>query len=294
MSALVQKDHMPCYLCGSNRFRYRDGEVRDDPTLKIVECLDCELVSLSSLDHIRGGHYEAGGMHGDFAPSIEAWLGETEADDDRRFQMLRGEIANRRVLDFGCGAAGFLLKAQTLAASVAGVEPEERVRSHWEGRIQIHPSLEDSGSGFDLITAFHVIEHLPDPRAVLLQLSRMLGPSGRLVVEVPNANDALLTLYECAEFQRFTYWSQHLYLFNAATMQRLAIQAGLRVTAIRQVQRYPLSNHLHWLGKGKPGGHQRWSFLNTNALSDAYETALASLGRCDTIVAYLEAADGHT
>ncbi len=285
---------MPCYLCSSTQFRDRDGEVRDDPALKIVECLDCGLVSLSSLDHIQTGHYEAGGMHGDSVIPLDSWLRETEADDGRRFDMLRSEIANRRVLDFGCGAAGFLLKAQSMAASVAGVEPETRVRKHWEGRIPIHSDLDEAGGEFDLITAFHVVEHLPDPRVVLRQLSAALAMSGRLVVEVPSAEDALLTLYESPDFQRFTYWSQHLYLFSPATMHRLAVQAGLRVVAIRQVQRYPLSNHLHWLSKGKPGGHQRWGFLNTEALAAAYEAALAGLGKCDTIVAYLEKPEAHT
>lgn len=285
---------MTCYLCGSTQFRYRDGEVRDDPALKIVECRDCGLVSLSSLDHIQIGHYEAGGMHGDSVIPLDSWLRDTEADDGRRFEMLLSEVTNRRVLDFGCGAAGFLLRAQSVAASVAGIEPEARVRTHWEGKIPIFASLVEAAGEFDLITAFHVVEHLPDPRKVLQQLAGVLSSSGRLVVEVPSAEDALLTLYESPDFQRFTYWSQHLYLFSPATLHRLAIQAGLRVVAIRQVQRYPLSNHLHWLSKGKPGGHQRWGFLNTEALAAAYEAALAGLGKCDTIVAYLEKSEANT
>jgi 2-polyprenyl-3-methyl-5-hydroxy-6-metoxy-1,4-benzoquinol methylase len=286
---------MSCYLCNSSQFRYRDGEVRDAPSLKIVECVNCGLVSLSAADHIQAGHYEAGGMHGATPASLEAWLRDTESDDNRRFEMLKGEIANRRVLDFGCGAAGFLRKAQAVAAFAAGIEPEVRARDHWKDKLSIHADLDAArGDGeFDLITAFHVIEHVPDPRAMLAQLAELLAESGRLVIEVPSADDALLTLYENAAFQRFTYWSQHLYLFNPETMRQLARQAGLRVVAIRQVQRYPLSNHLHWLSKGKPGGHQQWAFLDTDALAGAYEASLAALGKCDTIIAYLEKPDAH-
>ena len=56
----------------------------------------------------------------------------------------------------------------------------------------------------------------------------MLAKNGRMVIEVPSSEDVLLTLYDAEAFQRFTYWSQHLYLFNAETLRRLAEQAGLR------------------------------------------------------------------
>jgi 2-polyprenyl-3-methyl-5-hydroxy-6-metoxy-1,4-benzoquinol methylase len=47
---------------------------------------------------------------------------------------------------------------------------------------------------YDVSTAFHVIEHLADPVSILSMLSALLQPSGKLIVEVPSANDALLTL----------------------------------------------------------------------------------------------------
>ena len=82
----------------------------------------------------------------------------------------------------------------------------------------------------------------------------MLAKNGRMVIEVPSSEDVLLTLYDSEAFQRFTYWSQHLYLFNAETLRKLAEQAGLRIVSIQQYQRYPLSNHLYWLSQDKPGG----------------------------------------
>ena len=202
--------------------------------------------------------------------------------------MLRGALPGRRLLDFGAGACGFLLKAKTLAAEVVGVEPEARVIETWKGKLNIAPDLDNVSGKFDIITAFHVVEHLVDPRKVLADLGKMLSPRGRLIVEVPSSDDALLTLYDCDAFQKFTYWSQHLFLFNAATLQRVTRQAGLRVTAIKHVQRYPLSNHLHWLSKGKPGGHQIWQFLDNPDLVNSYASALAAVGKTDTLVAYIE------
>lgn len=279
---------MTCYLCSHSDFRVRKGVVRDAPSLQILECANCGLVALSSSRHIQAGHYEASGMHGDDLPSIESWLRDTEQDDQRRFEMLKAVLVNRKVLDFGCGAAGFVHKARSLAAEVTGVEPEQRVREYWGEVMALYGKLEDAGGGYDLITAFHVVEHLPDPRSMLKELAGRLKDSGRLVLEVPSSEDALLTLYDNDAFQRFTYWSKHLYLFNAETLCRLATQAGLRVLSIQQFQRYPLSNHLHWLSHNRPGGHQHWSFLDTPALTEAYAASLAAVGKCDTLIAHLE------
>ena len=277
-----------CYLCQGSHFTARKGEVRDAPGMQIVECDHCGLVTLSTTDHIGPGFYENSGMHGAEPMPMSAWIKESEWDDQRRFDILKAMLPNKRLLDFGCGAAGFLRRARTLAAEVTGIELEARVRNYWAGQINILPSVEAAGGGYDLITAFHVIEHLPEPRAMLASLASSLKPNGRMIVEVPSANDALLTLYDCDAFQRFTYWSQHLFLFNASTLEMLACQAGLRVSAVQHYQRYPLSNHLHWLSQGKPGGHQLWAFMDTPELESAYANTLASLGKTDTLIAYLE------
>ncbi len=102
-----------------------------------------------------------------------------------------------------------------------------------------------------------------------------------MIIEVPNSNDVLLTLYENEPFQNFTYWSQHLFLFNKKTMTELIKQAGLQLNWIKHVQRYPLSNHLYWLAKGKPGGHQVWDVINVDK---EYENQLSDMGKTDTII----------
>ena len=112
-----------------------------------------------------------------------------------------------------------------------------------------------------------------------------------MVIEVPSANDALLTFYDSDAFQRFTYWSQHLYLFTPSTLSKVLENAGLRVSAIQQYQRYPLSNHLYWLSNLSPGGHEKWSFLDNSALHEAYSQTLAQIGKCDTLIAFAELND---
>ena len=277
-----------CYLCKSATFKIRKGQVRDEPDIDVLECGHCGLVMLSSLEHIQSGFYEDSGMHGSEPAPMKSWLKDTDWDDLRRFELLKPMLSNKKLLDFGCGAGGFLIKSQQLADSVEGIELELRVSEYWQNQITIHKNIDSAGTGYDLITAFHVVEHLPDPAAILKALAAKLSKNGRMVIEVPNSEDALLTLYDSETFQRFSYWSQHLFLFNSETLRRLAELVGLHIVAIQQYQRYPLSNHLHWLSQGKPGGHHKWAFLDSPELKTAYASTLAQMGKCDTLIAHLE------
>ena len=83
-----------CFLCGSTKFIQRFGSVRDKSDLKILECVSCGLVFLSSFDHIKDGFYEGSQMHGEEKPDISSWLREAECDDERRFKYLKSELSN--------------------------------------------------------------------------------------------------------------------------------------------------------------------------------------------------------
>ncbi|MSW74995.1 MAG: methyltransferase domain-containing protein [Actinobacteria bacterium] len=284
---------MACYLCGSEQSTRRKGQVRDNPNSQIHECAACDLVYLSACEPENlTTFYQEGGMHGgaESAVPIDHWLRETARDDSRRFESFREQIVNKRVLDFGCGAGGFLLRAREVAESVAGVELEKRLTPHFKtNALSVFADIDHFPleRKFDVITAFHVIEHLPDPRNMLEKLKEHLGPNGKIIVEVPSSDDALLTLYENDPFSRFTYWSCHLFLFNAHTLSLLAKQAGLRVSYIKHVQRYPISNHLYWLSRGNPGGHDHWAFLDSPEMDAAYANTLARIGKTDTLIACL-------
>ena len=280
---------MNCYICSSKSFFRRKGTVRDNPNLEILECKYCGLVTLSSFEHITDDFYKTSGMHKDNPISMESWLRDCDRDDQRRIDSLKDSITNKKILDYGCGAGGFINKALPFADEVAGIEPELRVQKYWGGKIDIYSDIDSIKKDFDLITAFHTIEHLKDPVNVLKKLATKLAKNGKIVIEVPSSQDALLTLYESCAFQKFTYWSQHLFLFNPETMRRIVSMSGLRLISIGQYQRYPLANHLFWLSRQKPGGHKHWDFMNNPALNAAYHDTLASLGLCDTLVVHMEA-----
>lgn len=280
---------MKCYLCGNATFITRPGVVRDNPKVHVIECDACGLVTLDSFDQISERHYEEGKMHADDT-SIHEWIQETEIDDQRRLEFLKSKMTGKKVMDFGCGNGGFLIKTVPFTKKSEGIELEERVQEYFNRfNLKVWTSLSnavDNNCGsYDLITSFHVFEHLADPATFLQDMAKLLSKSGEIIIEVPSGDDALLTLYENVAFSNFTYWSQHLYLFNSRTMQDLVKKSGLKLNWVKQVQRYSLSNHLHWLSKGKPGGQKTFNFLNDRQLDILYGQQLASVGKCDTIMA---------
>lgn len=274
-----------CYLCSNHDFEPVRGAVRDKPEISIKKCKNCGLIFLSSFDHIEKEVYRRSGMHGGCV-DIASWMRDTEADDERRFKYCTPFISGKKVLDFGCGNGGFLIRSRHVARTVTGMDLEDTLIPHFQAQgIPFVRSLEELKGAYDVITLFHVLEHLPDPRTILQKLAQHLESDGRIIIEVPNADDVLLKLYECEAFSKFTYWSFHLFSYTARTLAELFKQVGASTQYIKHVQRYPLSNHLYWLAKQKPGGHCEWGFLDSPVLAQAYEERLVSLGMTDTLMA---------
>lgn len=274
-----------CTLCKSNDVKTRHKGVRDNKKIDVLDCLNCGLVFLSSFDQVSNEFYEQSGMLNGKV-DLKLYRQQSFNDDNRRANELRPKIIGKKVLDFGCGAGGFLHLVKGYCREVAGVELDKNINKtiNSEG-IQCYNNLLNIEGKYDVITLFHVLEHLVNPIEILEELKQFLEPNGIIVIEVPNADDALLTLYENEKFADFTYWSCHLYLYNNFTLKKLIEQAGYKMKLVKQIQRYPLSNHLYWLSKGLPGGQNHFSMLDNIILNNEYEKTLAAVGKCDTIIA---------
>ena len=280
-----------CYLCDGRTAVTRKGHARDNEKLVPLECSRCGLVRLSSFAHITDSFYADSHMHDSkpYDPILE--LEQSKEDSYRRFSQFKDWLAGKNVLDFGCGAGGFMLEARKIAASVIGVEPERKLYPFFdEQNLTVFPSLSEVPDSFspDIVTMFHVLEHIPDPLSTLHAIKKLFFKKGRenkkLIIEVPNANDALLSLYLNDSFSRFTYWSCHLYLFTEDNLKVLAEKVGFSVISMLQYQRYPLANHLYWLVNGKPGGQFVWDIFNTPALIQEYNDVLKNNKICDTVI----------
>jgi len=137
-----------------------------------------------------------------------------------------------RYLDVGCGSGGALGVAAVLGWNVAGVEVDEPAAAkarRFSARVHSGDLLAapfDAGE-FDVISAFHVIEHVPDPVAAVGRMLDWLAPDGLLIVEVPNAGGLGARLFGRA-------WSglelpRHLSHFTPASLEHVVSRAGGRV-----------------------------------------------------------------
>lgn len=283
---------MDCILCGNNKYEVIHHGVRGNPNIDVLQCKKCGLVRLSQFLSDTNDFYRNSCMH-NYGPEVSKAQSDEVADTNRRFQLTLNTISNKIICDFGCGSGGYLMKARSVASQVYGIELETAMCHNLRQQgITCFQSIDEAEKELegklDVITLWHVLEHLEDPIEMLQRLERLLAPNGRIYIEVPNAEDALLSLYHCSSFADFTYWECHLFLYNNETLNRLVKKAGLKIKFQTQIQRYPLSNHLYWLINGKPGGHKQWSMMNRDLLDREYAQMLISLGKADTLIAEIE------
>jgi len=147
----------------------------------------------------------------------------------------------RTYLDVGCGDGRFLKVLETLGvlrSGLYGLELDRRVVEglHSAGYPQVFcDRVEDATDiperGIDLITMFHVIEHVDDPATVVRRIYDWLSPRGIFALETPNLDSLDARIF------RRTYWGgyhipRHWNLFTPETITRLLTDNGMQVLAI--------------------------------------------------------------
>ncbi|MBQ6516138.1 class I SAM-dependent methyltransferase [bacterium] len=282
---MQNKDRKSCYLCGSTEFEEVRGIVRDNPDIKVKRCKKCSLISLDSTNHIDEKFYADGKMRSNnFVP--ELWAEKAYPDDFRRFKFLKNKIKNKTVVDFGCGAGGFINIAKDSCKSIYGVELEERLKNyHNEKGLKVFSDIGEIEEKADFVTMFHVFEHIEDPLNLLEKLKNSLKDNkSEIIIEVPNSDDALISLYKSEGFLNFTWWSCHLYTYNKKSLKLLMKKAGYKINYIKGVQRYGIFNHLYWIFKGQPGGHLKFEHIKLPLFEKIYAGFLKLLGKTDTII----------
>ena len=202
-------------------------------------------------------------------------------------------IGSKKVLDFGCGNGTFIKKLAEIIGKDRCLGLEKSLNSKknlTKYGIDIYSDIKNIKDEVSAIFCFHVLEHLDRPEDFLKQAFTKLSKSnGKLILEVPHANDPLIRFYKCEEFKKFTFWSQHLILHTVESLKRLCKYSGFKNVSIILKQRYPLSNHLYWIRKGMPGGHKtNFSLLDSENLNNEYSSNLIKLGISDSLLAICE------
>jgi SAM-dependent methyltransferase len=193
------------------------------------------------------------------------------------------------VLEIGA-ATGFLLDAirPIVGDELVGIEPGEDFRGFAERElgIEMHPTRDAvAGRTFDLLLSYYVVEHLRDPVGELSEWHELLNPGGLLAVEVPNVDDALVKYWQVEAFDRFYWQKAHYFNYSHETLAMVMKEAGFAEVETIPVQRYDVSNHIHWLWKGKPGGKGAYTDLLDDGVNREYARRLRETWHCDTVMA---------
>jgi SAM-dependent methyltransferase len=190
------------------------------------------------------------------------------------------------LLEIGCASGFFLYEVRPRVKTVTGVElTKEYVNFAINKGLDVRESLDAiPAESYDLIFMFHVLEHIHDPIEFLKEVKNKLSPTGKLIIEVPNVDDILVSIYKINNHLDFYWEIAHNYYFSKETLEKVLEKAGYRYEMF-PLQRYDLSNHMYWMLIGKPGGQGYFNAIFPQSLLEEYEKTLKEKFLCDTIYA---------
>lgn len=125
------------------------------------------------------------------------------------------------LLDVGAGTGDFLKAAQIKGWTISGVEPNEKAREIANDKnVQLIESMDDVLNGkFDVVTLWHVLEHLPNLESSIRKIESLVAEGGTLIIAVPNFNSRDAKHYK-------NFWAaydvpRHLWHFSQSSIRSL-------------------------------------------------------------------------
>lgn len=234
-----------CPICGSVEFKpymVCNDHLVSNEEFTIQECTACKfrLTNPRPDDKSIGSYYKSENYvsHNDessgFVNSVYRLVRNyTLGSKSRLIKKLNG--GEGRLLDVGCGTGSFLERCKSDGWRITGVETDATVRAFAQEKlgIQIQSDVSEirSNESFDVITLWHVLEHIPDLNDAVRRLSMLLSPNGTLLVAVPNSNS-----YDAKYFRE--NWAaydvpRHLYHFTPSTIEKLFKKYGLQLVEMK-------------------------------------------------------------
>lgn len=229
-----------CNCCGSEKYTVVESYLNK---YKALECQHCHIVYVHprpSKNNLKC-HYDN--------EYYRAWM-ETQKPQRIRMWRKRMKKINRlkpsgRLLDIGCAEGLFLRIAKESGWEVEGTEISEyaikEASKHTGHKIyygEVWEANFDSAS-FDIVTIWHVLEHVLNPSKTLQEARRLLKPNGQCIVAVPNLNNRIMQLaYRIAKGRPADLFSPedkelHLYHFSEKTLKSILYSTGFKKIEVK-------------------------------------------------------------
>lgn len=227
-----------CPVCASRtlqRFLHTTDYSVSQETFSLSKCADCALVITTPRPDVNDlpRYYESTNYlsHSTRSASLfeRIYRAARRYNIDRKLKIIFNSTqrAPRELLDFGCGTGEFLQRAQQRGLTVTGVEPSDKAREH-ANKItgnRVSPTLNARAEAYDVITLWHVLEHIPDINDQFSALATMLRRTGTMFIAVPNhlSDDARRYRHRWAGYDV----PRHLWHFSRNSMNSFIRKHGL-------------------------------------------------------------------
>jgi len=208
-------------------------------------------------------------------------------DDLRRYNQFKKITKNKSILDVGCGNGGYLKLNSNSANLCSGFELRKNCINFINRKykkIRVYSDYSQIKCKFDVITAFHVLEHLPNQIEFLKNIKKFLKKKGKLILEIPASKDLLFQIDELTKFKKFSLWSEHLILHSSLSLKKFINAAGYSKIKIIKFQRFGLSNHIGWILDQAPGGQKKYDKYIPSEFEQKYKKNLLNKNLYDTLI----------
>lgn len=225
-----------CRQSGGTVLNTRDGKTGEP--LVVVQCDHCGLGHVEPMPTAQAledwyAHHYRQDYKGATTPRLSHVLRAARIALERWEWASRGAAFRmpQRTLDIGASSGEWVYLLHSLGANARGVEPHQGYSAFAReslgidvvaGTLQQHLPGMPQGS-FDLVSMFHVLEHLAEPVETLQAIARLLSPQGLLFIEVPDAAGM--------SSPGNTFFRAHTLYFSAHSLRALAQAAGFDIVS---------------------------------------------------------------
>ncbi len=274
-----------CPVCGSNDLEIY-METQDyfltQEKFSIVECKACsfKFTNPRPLENELAKYYksEAYISHSDSSEGLfnKVYQKVRKYTLCKKYKLITDFKAKGKILDIGCASGNFLSIFKENGWETVGVEPNEEIREYAKNKFGLNVYPEDylkqmPENEFDVITMWHVLEHVFDLDARMRDLKRLLKKDGILIIAVPNA--------DCLDAQIYDkYWAaydvpRHLYHFTQKSIETLLANYDFKIKEIK-----PMifdAYYVSLLSEKYRNKKMNW----IHAISNGFKSNLNSLGK---------------